>query len=152
MIPARMLMLLGAVLLPLAAAAAPHPDPSLGPTEVVRIQLEAMAHNDRPRPDAGLALVFDFASPGNRAQTGPLQRFSAMVHSGYAQLLNHRSARLSPPVIEGDQALQGVELVDRDGVTVRFVFILSRQSDPPYAGCWMTDSVLRQQSQEQQAL
>jgi hypothetical protein len=40
--------------------------------------------------------------------------------------------------------LQGVELIDRKGETARFVFVLSRQSEPPYAGCWMTDGVLPQ--------
>jgi hypothetical protein len=144
----KLKILLGAALLPLAAAAyaapVPHPDPKLDPAAVVRIQLKAMAHNDRPRPDAGLAIVYGFASPVNREQTGPLEHFSAMVHTGYGQLLNHRSARLSHTIIDGDQALQGVELVDQHGVTVRFVFILSRQSEPPYAGCWMTDGVVPQ--------
>ena len=141
-------LLLGAALLPLAtaafAASTPHPDPGLDPASVVRIQLKAMEHNDRPSPDAGLAVVFSFASPGNREQTGPLAHFSAMIHASYGQLLNHRSARLNKTVVQGDQALQGVELVDQKGETARFVFVLSRQSEPPYAGCWMTDGVLPQ--------
>ena len=139
-------LLLGAALLCFASAtlAAPQPNPRLGPAEVVRIQLQAMAHNDKPKADSGLAVVFAFTSPGNRAQTGPLQHFSAMVHAGYPRLLNHRSAHLSHIVIQGDQALQGVELVDHDGAVARFVFILSRQSEAPYAGCWMTDSVVPQ--------
>ena len=28
------------------------------------------------------------------------------------------------------------------GHTARFIFVLSRQSEPPYADCWMTDGVL----------
>jgi len=141
-------ILLGAVLLPLATAAfaapVPHPDPKLDPVTVVRIQLKALAHNDKPRPDAGLAIAFSFTSPGNREQTGPLEHFSAMVHAGYAQLLNHRSAKLNPVVMQGEQALQGVELVDQNGETTRFVFVLSRQSEAPYAGCWMIDGVMQQ--------
>lgn len=145
-------LLLGAALLPLATVAfaapvahpGPHPDPRLDPASVVRIQLKALKHNDQPSTDAGLALVFSFASPGNREQTGPLQNFSAMIHASYGQLLNYRSARMNKIVMQGDQALQGVELVDRNGETARYVFVLSRQSEPPYAGCWMTDGVLPQ--------
>jgi len=142
-------LLLGAALLPLAAAtsaaATPrHPDPRLDPAAVVRIQLEALAHNDKPSADAGLGVVFSFASPGNREHTGPLEHFVAMIHATYGQLLNYRSAHLSKLVMQDDQALQGVELVDRKGQTARFVFVLSRQTEPPYAGCWMTDGVLPQ--------
>ncbi len=154
-------LLLGAALLPLATATfaaqvtprAPHPDPRLDPATVVRIQLKALEHNDQPSTDAGLALVFSFASPGNREQTGPLEHFSAMVHAAYGQLLNYRSARLNKIVMQGDQALQGVELVDRNGETARYVFVLSRQSEPPYAVCWMTDGVVTQPTDaDQQAI
>ena len=149
--------LLCAVLLPLAgvASAAPaatlHPDPGLDPATVVRLQLKALAHNDQPMADAGVAVVFDFASPANRAQTGPLDHFSAILHAMYAPLLNHRSAQLRPIVMQGNRAVQMVDLVGRNGLPMRYVFLLSRQSQPPYAGCWMTDSVVAQpQSQDQQ--
>jgi len=146
--------LLATALLPLTAAVsaapAPHPEPRYDPAAVVQIQLKALAHNDKPGPDAGLAVAFAFSSPGNREQTGPLERFSAMVHASYGQLLNHRSAHLNPVMIQGDHALQGVELVDSKGDTARFVFMLSRQSEPPYAGCWMIDGVLLQPKNKDQ--
>jgi len=147
--------LLCAVLLPLAASAAPaaasHPDPGLDPASVVRLQLKALAHNDRPATDAGVAVVFDFASPANRAQTGSLDHFSAIVHGKYAPLLNHRSAQMKPIVVQGNRAVQVVDVIGRNGLTVRYAFLLSRQSQPPYAGCWMTDTVLAQpQSRDEQ--
>ncbi len=143
-------ILIGAVLLSLASAAfadpapqtRPHPDTTLDPASVVRIQLQALAQNDQPAPDSGLATAYEFASPANRLRTGSLQRFSAMVHTSYAALLNYRSAHFNPIVVKGDFAMQGVELVDQKGYTARYVFILSRQIEPPYAGCWMTDGVL----------
>ena len=144
----KLQILLGTALLPLAAAVfaapLPHPDPKLDPAAVVRIQLEALAHNDQSSKDAGLAIVYSFTSPQNREQTGPLEHFSAMVHAGYAQLLNHRSAKLNPVVVQGEQALQGVELVGQKGETARFIFVLSRQGEAPYAGCWMIDGVIQQ--------
>jgi hypothetical protein len=114
----------------------------LTPAQVVRIQLEALAHNDRPTPDTGIAVAWRFASPGNQAQTGPLAQFTQMVHNGYADMLNHRSAKLAATVMQDGQALQGVELVDQAGVTHRYIFILSKQTEPPYRGCWMTDGVV----------
>lgn len=53
----------------------PDPSPDLSPDQVVRIQLDAMARNDEPAPDSGIATAFKFASPENQAQTGPLDRF-----------------------------------------------------------------------------
>ncbi len=124
------------------ALAAPKPDPALDPATVVKLQLEALAHVDQPVKDAGLAVVFRFASPGNQAQTGPLEKFSRMIRSGYADMLNHRSAAVVKSTIDGDQALEAVEIIDRAGVLHRYVFILSKQSEAPYKDCWMTDGVV----------
>ena len=107
----------------------------------MQLQLAALAHVDQPVRDAGFALVFGFASPGNRSQTGPLERFAAMLRKGYPEMLNHRSSRLAALVSEGDQAIQGVELIDRGGARHRYVFLLSKQPGGPYKDCWMTDSV-----------
>lgn len=127
----------------LAQFAAPaNPSPGLSPSDVVRIQLDALQHNDTPEPDAGIAVVYRFSSPGNRAQTGPLPRFSEMIRSGYPEMLNHREAHLPPPLIQDGEAIQPVEVVGRDGAAYRYLFILSRQTEPPYTGCWMTDSVV----------
>jgi len=119
----------------------PKPSPALDPAQVVRIQLGALAHVDEPVHDAGLAIVFSFASPGNQAQTGPLPKFVELVRKSYPEMLNHRSAVLIKTVIDGDQALQGVELIDRSGTAHRYVFVLTRQVEPPYRDCWMTDGV-----------
>lgn len=130
-----------------APAAGPQPSPTLDPAAVVRIQLEALAHNDEPAPDAGLAVAYRFASPDNRAQTGPLAHFAAMIHGQYAHMLNHRSVHLEPAQVRQDRAVERVELVDRAGRSHRFVFLLSRQNQAPYAGCWMTDGVLAEPDQ-----
>lgn len=135
-----------ALLLPFTALAqnAPplSPSPELSPLEVVRIQLEALQHNDSPEPDAGIAVVFRFSSPVNRAQTGPLPRFSEMIRNGYPEMLNHREVRLPPPLIQDGEAIQPAEVISRNGAVHRYLFILGRQTEPPYAGCWMTESVV----------
>lgn len=124
--------------------AAPAPHPRLLPEEVIELQLAALRRNDEPTPDAGIATAFEFASPGNRAFTGPLERFIALVKSPhYAPMLNHRAATFGPLDIEGDFATQQVMLLDASGESAIYGFELSRQTDGPYQGCWMTDSVLR---------
>lgn len=117
------------------------PDPALSPAAVVQLQLAALANVDRPTRDAGLATVFGFASPGNRDLTGPLKRFAAMIRNGYPEMLNHRSTTLTPLVMDGEIALQGVELIDREGRLHRYVFQLSKQTEGEFKDCWMTDSV-----------
>ena len=119
----------------------PKPNASLDPAAVVRIQLDALKHVDEPAHDAGFAIVFAFASPGNQAETGPLKHFAQMIRSSYSELLNHRSAMFDAIRLDGDRALQAVEIVDHAGSVRRYVFLLSKQTDPPCAGCWMTDSV-----------
>lgn len=121
-----------------------HPQPAFPPDKVVRIQIEALGDNDRPHPDAGIEITFRFASPANRKVTGPLPRFIEMVHNpAYRPMLNHRGARYGKLKREGDQASQTVILKTGDGSRVGYLFQLSRQSEAPYKGCWMTDSVMR---------
>ena len=123
---------------PLSAALAP--DSAFSPSDVVRIQLEALRHNDEQ--DRGIAVAFRFASPANRANTGPLARFIAMIKEGpYALMLEFRDAAYGPVETISGQARQRVTLTGtRESVT--YWFYLSRQSEAPYVDCWMTDSVL----------
>ena len=115
------------------------PSPGLSPGEVVRIQLEALRHND-PH-NRGIEVAFRFASPSNRANTGPLARFVAMIRSGpYALMLDYREASYGPVESRGSLARQRVTLADA-GTSVSYWFYLSRQSEAPYVDCWMTDAV-----------
>lgn len=123
-------------------APGPTPSPQYSPRQVVEIQLNALQRLDEPEKDAGIATVFRFASPENRSQTGPLPRFAQMLREGYPEMLNHRSHNLSPPVVQGDEALQPVELTSRGGRILRYVFVLRQQLDGPYKDCWMTDGVV----------
>ena len=116
------------------------PDPALSPSEVVRIQIEALRHNDGQ--NRGIAVAFRFASPANRANTGPLARFIPMIkHGPYALMLDFRDATYGPVETVADRARQRVTLTGTRE-TMTYWFYLSRQSEPPYVGCWMTDSVI----------
>lgn len=122
----------------------PHPSPLLSPAEVIGLQLHALGRNDAPHPDAGIATAFGFASPENQAVTGPLERFTELVHNPtYRAMLNFRAVQRGTVQITGSQAQESILLLDANGKTAVFVFALSKQAGGPYDGCWMTDAVLR---------
>lgn len=140
---------MNAILLAIAFAASPHPAPTLSPAEVVTIVLNALQHNDDPQPDAGIATTFEFASPANREETGPLQRFALMIKNpAYRIMLDFRTATRGRLELDGNHARQRVVIVGRDGTQVTYVFLLSKQPEGPYANCWMTDGVIRQKEPE----
>jgi hypothetical protein len=121
----------------------PQPHPDLGPDDVIRIVLDALQHNDQPGPDCGIRTTFNFASPANRASTGPLSRFAEMVKTPvYGLMIDFREATQEPIAVSGDHARQIVHITGSDGTAAAFVFEQSRQSKPPFHDCWMTDSVL----------
>lgn len=118
-------------------ASAAGPNPALDPPQVVAAMLSAVKKNT----EQGIAELFSFSSPKNRAQVGPLERFSAMMREGFPDMLGHRSARMAPALIDGDRAMLPVEIIGSDDEVHRYVFLLSRQPGPECAGCWMADAV-----------
>jgi hypothetical protein len=120
-----------------------QPSPDLTPTEVVKIQINALRMNNES--DDGIAVAFRFASPDNRRVTGPLPRFARLVKSSpYSPLLYHSEAYFSPLGVSGQRAVQLVGLKDEFGGTYLYVFVLSKQTSGEYKGCWMTDEVYLQ--------
>ena len=120
----------------------PKPSLELEPQDVVRIVIHALANNDFPFADAGIATTFGFASPANRRNTGPLGRFTRMVKSfPYGVMVGHERSEFGEVVYVGDNAYQIVVLTGADGRKYGFAFRLSRQRDGVYAGMWMTDAV-----------
>lgn len=136
--------------LPLKAALSPQPEPpvlpqpstELLPADVVRTVVNALASNDNPYPDAGIATTFAFASPANKVNTGPLGKFTNMVKGGvYGIMVDHVKSEFSEVVIEGDQAFQMVQLTGKQGRSVVFAFRLGKQQAGEFEGMWMTDAV-----------
>ena len=122
------------------------PSPDLTATDVVLAQLEGLRSEPRAGGDAGSGVqqVWAFASPGNQAATGPVHRFAEMLRgSSYVALLEHRAAQLGPLLEQGDEAQQEVLVLGADDRTVGFTWVLARQATGPYAGCWLTEGVVR---------
>ncbi|WP_435007694.1 DUF4864 domain-containing protein [Tundrisphaera lichenicola] len=138
----RKLLAMVLLLAPISAwaADAPGPNPNLTPGEVVEIQVEALRTNDKPARDAGIAITFSLASPGNRRVTGPLEHFAQIVKSpAYKPMIGHRIAGYGPVLIRGDRAIRRVTIIAADGKAYEYEFQLSKD---PESGCWFTDGAI----------
>jgi len=123
-------------------AAQPRPNPGLAPSEVIRTVVEAMQNRDKPSPNAGIFTVYQFASPANRARTGPYGSFVQLVKlPPYDALFAGRAEHYGSLAVAGDRAEQAVGFRIQGGA-VWFRFIVSRQTGGRCAGCWMVDGVV----------
>ena len=118
------------------------PDSDYSPEQVVKIVIEALKTNDEANNDDGIATVFEFASPGNRSNTGPLPRFVRMIKRGFPDMLNHTDARYDTMKISGDTAVQAVWLLTPSGEEVGYAFQLGKQQGGDFANMWMTEAVM----------
>lgn len=127
---------------PIDDVAITQPDPVYSPADVVRIQVEALGKfRDDP---LAIAQCYRFASPANRAVTGPMTQFARMVlGSDYRPLVIQENSLIGVPNIRGDRAAVLASVVDEDRNLSIYCFYLSKQTDAEHLGCWMTDSVIR---------
>jgi hypothetical protein len=120
----------------------PQPAVDLLPEDVVRIVITALASNDKPYPDAGIATTFAFASPSNKVNTGPLEKFTEMVKNNvYGVMVNHVAREFSEVVLTGNTAYQMVQLTGENGSRIVFAFRLGKQLDGEFKNMWMTEAV-----------
>ena len=120
----------------------PRPSAELAPQDVVKIVITALSRNDDPYTNAGIETTYNFASPANRVNTGPLDRFIRMVKAPpYGIMVDHAGSEFSEVVLTGNRAYQMVRLAADDGRTVVFAFRLSKQRDGEFRDMWMTDAV-----------
>lgn len=115
-----------------------EPDPALPPERVVEIQLEALQHNDEPREDSGIERAWAFAHPANRAVTGPLERFAAMIKNpAYRMLVDHREHSITRVAVTDESASFIVTVVPESGSVVFYQWQLGKAR----SGAWMTIAV-----------
>ena len=145
-----LVLLTGTLSLPSSAAISnkpegvvlPQPSAELAPQDVVRIVIDALSTNDEPYADAGIETTFSFASPANKVNTGPLERFIQMVKGPpYGIMVDHVSSEFSEVVLMGNKAYQMVQLTATNGRAEVFAFRLSKQQDGEFKDMWMTDAV-----------
>jgi len=116
------------------------PSPDLEPCDVVRLQLTGLS--DEKADGVGILQCYCFASPANRAVTGPLERFGRMVRRGpYYGMARPRAVLIGRPQVQGRVARLLVTVIDERSQVQAFSFVLSRQEDAPFEDCWMTEAV-----------
>ena len=130
------------------------PHSSQTPIDVVSLQLQALAHDDLAYGSMQCML---FASPKNRAATGPLLDFGEMIHSPPYDILREPDHLLiGEPEYRGKQARVLVTVL-RNAEMRAFWWELSRYAIVSHPGtdhldleipaaekpelCWMTDAV-----------
>jgi len=127
----------------MAEESLPEPRPSLSAEDVILTQLDALKHNDHPHENAGIETAWRFASPANRAATGPLPAFERMVRNeAYRPMIDHREAALGPVAVQDVRATAEVEVTGPDGDHRTYLFRLSSDHPGDLEGCWLTDAVL----------
>jgi hypothetical protein len=120
----------------------PRPNTELQPGDVVQIVINALSSNDYPFPDAGIETTFNFASPSNKVQTGPLQKFTHLLKGPvFNQMINHRDSTLSEVILDENKALRLVQIISSNNETLYFAFRLGLQQQGRYAGMWLTEAV-----------
>mmetsp|Transcript_27016 Transcript_27016/g.38047 ORF Transcript_27016/g.38047 Transcript_27016/m.38047 type:complete len:159 (+) Transcript_27016:95-571(+) len=121
-------------------------NPSMTPETVVEYQLKALQQED-------LQQVFEYASPSNKAVTGPWERFAQMVRSpAYAPLIGHGrgDVLLSIKVKTNDTYRRflvriwspktSAESISR---CIEYWWDVRKCIDEgPYQNCWMVESVV----------
>lgn len=122
------------------------PEAGRSATEVVKLQLTALQHNN-PESDDGIAKTFDFASSRNKAVTGPLPRFAHMIHAGYPMLLNCQNFTLLSALQLGptEYAVR-VEILGHPRVGGEKSIFVWQLSDSGDGTGWRTDAVMPDES------
>lgn len=118
-----------------------EPSPQLSPEEVIGIQVGALsAEGDI---ETRIENCYRFASPANRAHTGPLDRFQRMVATpSYRPLLSAKKFLVGRAQVKEGEAHLLLTVADSDGKLWVYRCFLSKQTGDGFAGCWMTDAVV----------
>ena len=119
------------------------PNESILPSEVVKIQLAGLQKNDLNFKDSGIEQTWNFAHPNNKKNTGPLDRFKAMIKGkSYDMLLNHLDHKVVEIESSDLTALFEVTVLDKDKTYYKFNWTVEKYTlDGPLKDCWLTTMV-----------
>ena len=119
------------------------PNKNIEPFQVVKIQLKSLKNNDVPIKDNGIKQTWEFAHPNNQKNTGPLDRFKAMIKGeSYVMLLNHLDHKIKEVEFSDLAALFEVTVLDESKVYYKFNWQVEKYTkDGPLKDCWLTTIV-----------
>lgn len=126
-----------------AQSAVLQPSLELSPEDVISIQLKALSESENdPSTNSGIARVWAFAHPSNRAVTGPLARFASMLQSqNYKALIGHKEHHMRQISVTNDTAHFAIKITSRDGDLFGYSWHLGKVKGGKYQGMWMTTGV-----------
>ena len=126
-----------------ASAELVKPNNGIEPSLVVEIQLRSLKQNDNPKKDNGIEQTWEFAHPNNQKNTGPLDRFKAMIKGkSYLMLLNHLDHKVVEIKLTDLTALFEVTVLDKNKTYYKFKWTVEKYTaEGPLKGCWLTTMV-----------
>ena len=119
------------------------PNNELKPFDVVKIQLSALKHNNKPYKNAGIEQTWEFAHPSNQSITGPLPRFIKLLNNeGYNILLNHIEHKIVEIFKSEKKFIYEVTILDREKNFFKYDWQIEKFLNVgPLNNCWLTTSV-----------
>ena len=119
------------------------PNNELKPFDVVKIQLSALKHNNKPYKNAGIEQTWEFAHPSNQSITGPLPKFIKLLNDeGYNVLLNHIEHKILEVYKSEEKFIYEVTILDEENFFFKYNWQIEKFLNVgPLNNCWLTTSV-----------
>ena len=119
-----------------------YPDQNLKPMDVIKIQLDALKNNDKPKMDSGIKQTWLFAHPRNKMVTGPYPRFRIMLYDPhYRILINHSSHNINLLQESENRYVFGVNIVSEEQQNFYYEWQIEKGSEENCQNCWFTSAV-----------
>ena len=119
------------------------PNNEFKPFDVVKIQLSALKHNNKPYKNAGIEQTWEFAHPSNQSITGPLPKFIKLLNDeGYNVLLNHIEHKILEVYKSEEKFIYEVTILDKDKIFFKYNWQVEKFANEGLLNnCWLTTSV-----------
>jgi hypothetical protein len=119
-----------------------NPTKNLTAYDVIKIQLNALKNNNKPKINSGIEQTWMFAHPENKKITGPYERFQKMLLGDqYNVLLNHESHKIKLIMNSKEIYIYNVELISIDKKMYFYEWHLEKSTTNNCNSCWFTTIV-----------
>ena len=119
-----------------------NPTKNLTAYDVIKIQLNALKNNNKPKINSGIMQTWMFAHPENKKITGPYDRFQKMLLGDqYKFLLNHESHKIKLIMNSKNKYIYNVELISSDKKMYFYEWHLEKSTIKNCNNCWFTTIV-----------
>jgi hypothetical protein len=119
-----------------------NPTKNLTAYDVIKIQLNALKNNNKPKINSGIMQTWMFAHPENKKITGPYDRFQKMLLGDqYKFLLNHESHKIKLIMNSKNKYIYNVELISSDKKMYFYEWHLEISTTKSCNNCWFTTNV-----------